>query len=343
MPVTIKDIAKKAGYSVTTVSRALNGYDDVNVDTREKILAVARELGYYPNRIAQQLVTKKANTFAVFTLDRQTFQNQFITLLISGLMDELALSDYNLLLFPIQKVKSAAEVAQMCLQRGVGGAVLMGLRLSEPVVAQLAEASFPTVLVDVPIKGKKAGYVSSDNIGGAVQAVEYLAALGHRCIGFINGHSDAWVSRERLAGFERGLKKQHLPFDLTCVYEGDFSKESGYRGAQALLERHPEMTALFVASDLMAVGAVEGLNASGVKVPEDVSVIGFDDQEYARHTRPALTTVRQDMYGMGLQAARLLMHMLEDEEYQPVHEDLETELVIRESTAPARSTPRRKE
>ena len=119
MTVTIKDIAKKAGYSVTTVSRALNGYDDVNVDTREKILAIAQELGYYPNRIAQQLVTKKANTFAVFTLDRQTFQNQFITLLISGLMDELALSDYNLL-FPSQRLMSAEEVAGCAASAGRG-------------------------------------------------------------------------------------------------------------------------------------------------------------------------------------------------------------------------------
>lgn len=339
MAVTIKDIAKKAGYSVTTVSRALNGYDDVNEDTREKIIAVARELGYYPNRIAQQLVTKKTNTFAVFTLDRQTFQNQFITLLISGLMDELALDDYNLLLFPSQKLQSAAEVANRCRQQGVGGAVIMGLRLSDPVVKELPQVNFPTVLVDVPIKGKRAGYVSSDNITGAAQAVDYLARLGHRTIGFINGHSQAWVSRERLAGYEKGLAQHGLPFSPTLVYEGDFSKESGLQGAQALVRRHPELTALFVASDLMAVGAVEGLSELGMRVPEDVSVIGFDDQEYARHTRPALTTVRQDMYGMGKQAARLLIQMVENQDYEPIHTDLKPELVVRESTAPPRKAP----
>jgi len=336
LTVTIKDIAKKAGYSVTTVSRALNGYDDVNVDTREKILAIAQELGYYPNRIAQQLVTKKANTFAVFTLDRQTFQNQFITLLISGLMDELALSDYNLLLFPSQRLMSAEEVAGMCRQRGVGGAVIMGLRMNDPVVSELPRANFPAVLVDIPVQGKKAGYVSSDNIAGAVEAVGYLRSLGHREIGFVNGHREAWVSRVRLAGFRKGLEEQGLPFSQDFVYEGDFSKESGYAGAQALMKSCPGLTALFAASDLMAVGAVEGLSAMGIRVPEDVSIIGFDDQEYARHTRPALTTVRQDMYGMGKQAARLLIQMVEDEDYQPVHADLKAELVIRESTAPAR-------
>lgn len=336
MAVTIKDIAKKAGFSVTTVSRALNGYDDVNIDTREKIIAVAQELGYYPNRIAQQLVTKKTNTFAVFTLDRETFQNQFITLLISGMMDELALDDYNLLLFPSQRLQSAAEVAGMCRQRGVGGVLIMGLRMNDPVISDLPKTNFPTILVDVPIKGRRAGYVSSDNIAGSAVAVRHLAELGHRQIGFINGHGQAWVSRERLFGFEKALAQHGLPYNSKLVYEGDFSKESGFQGAQELIKRHPDLTALFVASDLMAVGAVEGLQELGIRVPEDVSVIGFDDQEYARHTRPALTTVRQDMYGMGKQAARLLIQMVEDEEFHPVHTDLKPELVVRESTAPAR-------
>ena len=269
---------------MTTVSRALNGYDDVNIDTREKILAVAQELGYYPNRIAQQLVTKNTNTFAVFTLDRETFQNQFITLLISGMMDELALDDYNLLLFPSQRLQSAAEVAGMCRQRGVGGVLIMGLRMNDPVISDLPKTNFPTILVDVPIKGRRAGYVSSDNIAGSAVAVRHLAELGHRQIGFINGHGQAWVSRERLFGFEKALAQHGLPYNSKLVYEGDFSKESGFEGAQELIKRHPDLTALFVASDLMAVGAVEGLQELGIRVPEDVSVIGFDDQEYARHT-----------------------------------------------------------
>lgn len=337
MSVTIKDIAKKSGYSITTVSRALNGYDDVNIDTKEKIIATAQELGYYPNRIAQQLVTKKTNTFAVFTLDRETFQNQFITLLISGLMDELARDDYNLLLFPSQKLQSAAEVAGMCRQRGVGGVVIMGLRMSDPVIEDLPNTNFPTVLVDVPIQGRRAGYVSTDNIAGGVQAVAHLAELGHKEIGFINGHGEAWVSRQRLSGYKQGLSNNKLTFKPSLVYEGDFSKESGYQGAQTLIKKNPELSAIFVASDLMAVGALEGLGALGVRVPEDVSIIGFDDQEFVCHTQPALTTVRQDMYGMGREAARLLVQMVEDDSFQPLHTDLKSELVARESTAPPRN------
>lgn len=337
MATTLRDVARKSGFSVTTVSRALNGYSDVNATTREIIEKVAKQLHYYPNRMAQQLVTKKANVIGLYSLDRETFQNQFITLMISGMMDEATKHDFNLLLFATLRLATAQEVVNQCTHRGLGGAVISGLRMNEPLIADLPKMNFPTVLIDVPLKGPRATYVSVDNALGAVQAVDHLASLGHKSIGFINGHGDAWVSQQRLLGYRQGLMQNDLIIEPAYIYEGDFSKESGRRGAEHLLSNHPAITALFVASDLMAAGAIERLQTMGLEVPGKVSVVGFDDQDLCTHVSPSLSTIRQDTYTFGRKAAQELIAMIGDEQYVPNHLDLPSMLVQRASSGPVRS------
>lgn len=338
MAVTLRDVARRSGYSVTTVSRALNGHSDVNVETRLKIESVAKELRYYPNRVAQQLVTKKANTIGLYSLDRETFQNQFITLMISGMMDEATRHDFNLLLFASQRLETAEEVVNQCIHRGLGGAVISGLRINEPLISDLPKTDFPVVLIDVPLKGPRATYVSVDNVLGASQAIDHLVSLGHQAIGFINGHGAAWVSQQRLKGYHRGLHQNGLSARSSYVFEGDFLKESGRKGAEHLLTAHPEITAIFAASDLMAAGALEQLQAMGLDVPAQVSVVGFDDQDLATHVSPTLTTVRQEMYQFGRLAAQELITMIGDEEYVPKHVDLPSVLVQRASSGPVRTS-----
>lgn len=337
MTTTLRDVARVSGFSVTTVSRALNGHSDVNEETRDRIQAVARELHYYPNRLAQQLVTKKANVIGLYSLDRESFQNQFITLVISGMMDEATQHDFNLLLFTTRRLKTAAEVVSNCTNRGLGGAVISGLRINDPLIKELPQTGFPIVLIDVPIEGPKATYISVNNVLGAEQAIDHLVKLGHKNIGFVNGHNEAWVSQQRRLGYEQGLAKHGLLFKPNYVFEGNFLKESGRRGAQALLSENPELTAIFVASDLMAVGVVEQLHAMGLSVPEHVSVVGFDDQDLCIHVRPNLTTVRQNMYGFGRRAAQELITMIGEERYSPHHLDLPSELVHRASSGPVRT------
>lgn len=337
MAVTLRTVAKKSGYSVTTVSRALNGHSDVNVETRRKIEHVARELHYYPNRVAQQLVTKKANVIGLYSLDRETFKNQFIALMISGMMDEATTHNFNLLLFTTQRLHTAQDLISQCTHRGLGGAVISGLRMDEPLLDDLVGMDFPTVLIDVPIEGPRASYVSVDNVLGASQAIDHLANLGHRHIGFVNGHGAAWVSQQRYEGYQRGMRQNGLPPQPSCVFEGDFSKESGRRGAVRLLKNHPEMTAIFAASDLMAAGVLEQLQQMGLDVPNQVSVVGFDDQDLCTHVTPTLTTIRQDMYTFGRVAAQKLISMANDEEYVPKHVDLPSVLVPRASSGPVRT------
>ncbi|HBG02505.1 MAG TPA: LacI family transcriptional regulator [Firmicutes bacterium] len=337
MSVTLKTVAKKSGYSVTTVSRALNGHSDVNVETRQKIGQVARELHYYPNRVAQQLVTKKANVIGLYSLDRETFKNQFIALMISGMMDEATRHDFNLLLFTTQRLQTAQDLINQCTHRGLGGAVISGLRIDEPLLDDLVGMDFPTVLIDVPLQGPRATYVSVDNVLGASQAIDHLAGLGHRQIGFVNGHGAAWVSQERHEGYQRGMQQNGLSPQPGYVFEGDFSKESGRRGAERLLKSHPELTAIFAASDLMAAGVLEQLQLMGLDVPRDISVVGFDDQDLCTHVTPSLTTIRQDMYTFGRVAAQELIAMVNDADYMPQHVDLPSVLVPRASSGPRRT------
>lgn len=337
MVVTLKDVARASGFSVTTVSRALNGHSDVNLETKEKIEEVARRLHYFPNRVAQQLVTKRGNVIGLYSLDRETFQNQFITLMISGMMDEATKHDFNLLLFATQRLATAQEVVSHCTHRGLDGAVISGLRVNDPLIADLPKTNFPIVLIDVPIAGSRATYISVNNVLGATQAIDHLVELGHKRIGFINGHNEAWVSQQRLVGYEQGLAKYGIPFNSSYVFEGDFSKESGRMGAQSLLVAQPELSALFVASDLMAAGAIEQLLAMGFDIPGEISVVGFDDQDLCTHVNPNLTTIRQDMYKFGSSAARELITMIDDPKYIPDHLDLSTALISRASSGPVRN------
>ncbi|NLM42065.1 MAG: LacI family transcriptional regulator [Firmicutes bacterium] len=338
MAATIKDVARLSGFSVTTVSRALNGHSDVSEETRKKIMEAAQALNYVPNRVAQQLVTKRANAIGLYSLDRETFQNQFITLMIAGMMDEVTIHDFNLLLFATQRLQTAEEMIMQCRQRGIGGAIISGVRLDEAWLGDLPKVDFPLVVVDVPVQGPRATYVSVDNVLGAQKAIDHLVSLGHRQIGMINGHSGAWVSHQRLAGYQQAVRAHGLPWKESYVFEGDFSKESGRKGAEHLLKVNPELTALFVASDLMAVGALEQLQAMGYAVPEQISVVGFDDQDFAIHVSPPLTTIRQEMYTFGRLAARELIQMIGDPSYIPQHVDLPCTLVPRGSTGPVGRT-----
>ncbi|HEX7714332.1 MAG TPA: LacI family DNA-binding transcriptional regulator [Bacillota bacterium] len=339
MIVTIRDVAKNSGFSVTTVSHALNGYSDVSSETRQKIMEVAAELKYMPNRAAKSLVSKESHTIGVFILERMTLKHPFVFDVLSGIMDEAG-EEYDVLLVGTQKINSISDLHRLCAQRGVGGAVLMGLRIGNPILQEMESDSFPVMLIDIPVLGKRAAYVSSDNQCGAKQALEYLYKLGHRNIAFINGHEEAMVSKERLLGYEKTLAEYDLAIKDTYVFHGDFSKESAKLGVRALMERNSEITAIFAASDLMATGAIEELNAMGLKVPGDVSIIGFDDQDFSVHTSPPLSTIRQKKYDFGRMAIQEMIAMFHDQDYQPAVHKLDTDLIIRDSTGPARSSGR---
>ncbi|MGX4583107.1 LacI family DNA-binding transcriptional regulator [Paenibacillus chitinolyticus] len=331
--VTIKDIAKAAQVSVTTVSRALNGYDDVNEETRKKIKRFADQLGYSPNMAARSLVSKKTKTLGLLlsNVTRASSKDNIAFEVLCGMNDRAGELDYDLVLFSTtpqkQKIKSYKN---LCQERGVDGVIIMGIRLDDPYLEEIVSSDIPCVLIDIPLQGPNVGYVTSDNIRGAYTAVKHLIENGHSRIGMINGHAQADVSIQRLKGYTDALKNSGFPFDPTRVLDGSFSESGGKEAMYRLLSLHPETTAVFCSSDLMALGAVQAVKGLGRRVPDDISIIGFDNIDLTAYTSPSLTTVNQHKYESGYQAAQLLVDLLEGRNVSH-HIVLNTELVKRES------------
>lgn len=333
MSVTIKDIAKAAGVSITTVSRALNGYSDVSEETRRKIFRIAEDMGYSPNIAARSLIVKRTKTLGLLIsgITRTSVKDSIAFEILCGMNDRAGELNYDLVLFntDTQKQKMKSYKA-LCLERGVDGVIIMGIRMDDPYLEEVVHSAIPCVLIDIPLTGKDVSSVNSDSVNGAWMAVDHLIRNGHRHIGLINGHAQAFVSQKRLEGYRKALADHGLPYRDDCVEDGGFTESGGGEAAVRLLSRHPDMTALFCASDLMAIGAIQAIRNMGKSVPEDVSVVGYDNISMSEYLSPPLTTIKQDHYRMGYQAAQMLIDMLEGRKVNP-QVTLPAELIVRGS------------
>jgi LacI family transcriptional regulator len=339
--ITIKDLAKAANVSVTTVSRALNGYSDVNEDTRKKIKSIAEKLNYRPSAVARSLVLKKTRTIGVILseINREGAKDAVAYEILCGINDRIADLDYDILLFSTNPKKQLKKsYSDLCRERNVDGAIISGLRVHDPYLQEVVEnTDFPSVLIDIPATSNNLGHVTTDNVHGAKLAVRHLLELGHRKIAMINGHDEASVSKERLEGYRQALQEAGIVYLPALVYNGNFSEEGGAEAMYRILLDHPNVTAIFSASDLMVLGALRVMERLGRKVPDSISIVGYDDIKIASYCSPKITTIRQDKYEMGFQAAQLLIDMLES---RIVSRKiiLPNELIVRESTAAASHT-----
>jgi len=331
---TIKDVAKAAGVSITTVSRVLNQYTDVNPKTRLKVLQIVEQLGYKPNTVARSLVMNRTNTIGlvVSELSRSRKGHHFMFEVLCGINDRAQELGYDLVLYstsPLMQQKT--PYMDFVRQRRVDGVLLMGIRLDDPYTLEVVDSSVPSVLIDVPLTSKTCSYVQTDNVRGAQLAVEHLIELGHTRIGFVNGHAQAAVSQERLGGYLKALTLAGLPYDPNLIFYGDFEQEDGGIGVEALLAHSPDLTAFFFASDLMAIGGIRALQAGGRSVPGEIAVVGYDDIDVASLVQPSLTTIRQNRYEMGRTGAEALIRMLEHQE-EGRGIVLSPELIVRHSS-----------
>lgn len=331
---TIKDIAREAGVSVTTVSRALNGYSDVSEKTREKVFRIAKELNYSPNTLARSLVMNRSMTFGLLVsgLDVSNPKDNITFDILSGINKFVGECGYDIVLFSTNSTKQREKTyTQLCRERRVDGVIIQGIRTDDPYLKEVVESDIPCVLIDIPLTSPTVGYVTTDNVLGAKKAVEHLIQLGHQKIGFINGHDFAFISQERLKGYEEALKEANIQINREWIGNGKFSEDAAEITALKLLEAHPEITAIFCASDLMALGVMKAARILGIKVPHDLSIVGFDDIVLASYVTPSLTTIGQDIFQIGYEAARLLLSILEKKVKSHIV-TLETELKVREST-----------
>ncbi|MGJ9411193.1 LacI family DNA-binding transcriptional regulator [Aeromicrobium sp. CF4.19] len=329
-------MAARSGVSIGTVSRALNGRARVSDRTRERVHRVAGELGYRPDEVARHLVTQTTTTVAMVVPD---ITNPFFPELVDGVHRACQGRGHALMLLqsPQEPAESESVLEQLAGRR-LAGVVLVGGALPFDAVTTAVGAT-QVVVVDRASAASAttvgAAVVRADHRAGAQFAGDHLAGLGHSRLVHVAGPAGLVVTEERVAGFRDALTGRGVELPDSHLAEGDFNEASGYEAMRELLARHPDLTGVFAANDLMAIGAVRALDDAGVRVPRDVSVVGYDDIHLARYVRPALTTVRQPVAELGRRAvARLLDDVGGDGSGDAPDTVLPVELVVRGSTAP---------
>ncbi len=326
---TLDEVASRAGVSRSAASRAINNARHVSRATREAVELAIQELGYVPNPSARALATQQATAviLAVSHNDPALFADPFFGQVIVGISAALETTDLVLMLALANSPHGRERVQRVLRSRRADGVMLLSLRGDDPLYRLTEQLGLPVVVGGRPLHGEPAWYVDADNRGGARLATEHLIALGRRRIATITGEIDSRAGAERLRGFQETLAVAGL--DNTLIEYGDFTEESGLQATARLLAAHPDMDALFAASDSMAAGAMRALKAHGRSVPGDIAVVGFDDLPIARHTDPPLTTVNQPIQALGHEMAKMLISLINGE--RPSALILPTRLTVRES------------
>jgi LacI family repressor for deo operon, udp, cdd, tsx, nupC, and nupG len=325
---TVKEIAAAANVSVATVSRALQRPEVVSETTRQHIQEVVKRLGYTPNALARNLRTARTRLIIALLPD---IANPFFSEVIRGIEQVAHESGYSVLLGETQSslVREQAY-ADMVAARQADGIITMSHRVpSIPIQGRL-----PVVNACEYVKDSQISSVYVDNVAAADAAVSYLITLGHRDIAIVGGPPASPICVDREQGYRLALQRAQLPVQPALAVAGDFSVEAGERAIERLLAQGAAFSAVFCANDEMAIGAMRALGAHGMRVPEDVSVVGFDDIRFARYTSPALTTIAQPKHALGREATTMLIELLNDPEVPPRKRVLSADLIVRGSTAP---------
>ncbi|WP_410643289.1 LacI family DNA-binding transcriptional regulator [Amycolatopsis sp. lyj-346] len=331
-PPTIHDVAAHAGVSRGTVSRVLQGGHNVSPASQEAVNAAIRKLGYVVNRAARSLVTQRAGSVAFLLSETQDrfFADPNFTTLLRGCTEALAVHDIPLVLITAGTEAERRRITPFLLGHHVDGVLLISSHRGSPMVEHLRRAELPFVCCGQPLGQRgRVSYVAADDREGAKDMVRHLLGSGRRRIATIAGPQDSPGGVERLAGYREVLAEHGIAPDERLVEVGDYSWASGEAGMQRLLARVPDLDAVFVASDLMADGALTALERTGRHVPADVAVGGFDDSPVASATRPPLTTMRQPWDRISETMVRRLLAQIDGE--GPATVILPTELVVRES------------
>ena len=332
--MTLEEIAKLAGVSRSTVSRVINNHPNVSPEVRERVWKVIRELDYQPHAAARSLATRRTQVLGLIIPQAVTilFTDPFFPLLIRGIADACNARRYHLMLSLFSPGDEQRELYSRFIRSGhLDGVIISSTVIDDPLIPRLLKDKIPFVLVGRYPHDPQVNYVDADNRAGAQMAVDYLIRLGHRRIATITGPLNMIAGLDRYEGYKTALTNRGISFDENLVAEGDFTEEGAYQAMQTLLPQKP--TAVFVASDTMAMGAIKAIREAGLRIPEDISVVGFDDLQSSSFTAPPLTTVRQPVYQLGSTAASLLIDLIEGKSEPPQHIILPTELVIRESCA----------
>jgi LacI family transcriptional regulator len=320
--------------SRTTVSFVLNNVPGVKIkeETRQRVLEAARELNYYPTAAARSLASGKTHRIGLVLGEGQKrlSADAFLPTFLQGVTASVHRRGYLLVLQMSEDVPSHEAYARLIREQQVDGLILSGPRSDDPLLSELAGDQFPLILHG-RLRDCRLPCVDVDNKAGAYTAVTHLIGLGHKRIGFVSNAPLSYAgAQDRFAGYRQALTEHDLPLQDSLVRTATFLPETAEAAVQELLELPERPTAVFAASDVVAIGVMSAIQAAGLSIPHDMAVVGFDDIFLAAHTHPALTTIHVPAYGLGWTAAEVLISLIEgDEEGSAV--TLETELVIRDS------------
>ncbi len=340
MQVTLKDIARESGYSITTVSRALAGYSDVNENTRRHIAQVADSLGYQPNLLARQLRIQRTQTLGLIIPSADnSVSNEFFSQLLLGIGDAASRAGYDLLI----SAQMPGEPEMAAYRRIVGGSrvdgtILARTRQHDERIAYLKQMKHPFAVNGRAAPGEVSDfpYIDVDSQAGICAVVEHFLSLGHENVGLILPPADLAFTEYRHQGYREALTGAGLPYRAEYVRHGDLLRSGGYQHTTALLDANPEITAIAACNDLMALGAMIAVQERGLRVGVNVSIAGFDDIPAAEYAHPPLTTVHQPIYEIGQRLVELLNTQILGEPQEQTQTLLLGNLVIRESSGERR-------
>ena len=333
--MNLEQIAKLSGVSRSTVSRVVNDDPNVSEITRDKVMQIVRRVNYMPNAAARGLAAGRTHVIGLVipTGVSALFTDPYYPLLIQGISSACNTNNRSVMLWLAEPEYERRQIRQILYSGLIDGVIIAAMLNSDPLIQALIDGDLPFMLVGRHPTEARVSYVDADNVSGARDAVRHLLRLGRTRIATITGPQNMIAGADRLVGYTQALHDYALRFDPDLVADGGFNEASGYLAMQQLITRRPD--ALFAASDAMAIGALRALRETGLRVPEDVAIVGFDDMPFAARTEPALTTIRQPTYRIGGLAVETLIDLIEHPDSPPHHTVLTTELIVRASCGAA--------
>jgi LacI family transcriptional regulator len=327
--MNLEEVARLSGFSRSTVSRVINNDPNVSQTTREKVLTIVKQVNFQPNIVARSLAAGRTRILGLI-IPRgvsELFTDPYFPTQIQGVASACNNNDYSVMLWVAEPEYERRKMSHFIHNHLIDGVIVSSMLMDDPVVQSLVDSTLPFVLIGRHPADARVSYVDVDNRSSTRDAVIHLLRLGHRRVGVVTGPQTMISGYDRLQGYYDGLRSRGIAIDPDLIVEGDYTETGGYTAAQRLLPRKPD--SIFASSDAMAVGALRALREVGLRVPEDIAVVGFDDMPFASRSEPPLTTIRQPVYRMGVTAVEILLDLIENPDSSPRRIVLPTELVIR--------------
>lgn len=314
MNVTIKDVAHKANVAPSTVSRVISDNPRISKKTKDKVWRIMEEMGYYPNAIARSLANKMTYTIGLIMprSAEDAFSNPFFPEVLRGISVVAHNERYDLLLSTSGNEEEEKDsVKDMVKSRKVDGIILLCSRSTDELIPWLRKEKFPFTVIGKPLDSKSVCWVDNDNIGASKLATNYLIKHGHRVIAFISGSLEFVVSLDRLDGYKLALEENNIPFERDLAQQDEFSEDGGYNAMKRILQKK-KPTAVVVTDDIMSFGVIRAAIDDGLKVPQDISIIGFNNIPLSEFANPPLTTIDISTFDLGVKSCELLIKNLKD-------------------------------